>query len=120
MRSVFARLSKPELDFLTDNIIFNETDKEILTLCAEGLTELQIANKVMLAQSTITKRKRKNRKKIEDFLEVLESMTTVYVNGKRVNKEDLSKMEINIDEVKKVFAEKLAIRTDDKKLTENE
>lgn len=33
---------------------------------------------------------------------------TIYVNGKRVTKEELSKIEIHNETIKKIFAEKLA------------
>lgn len=34
-------------------------------------------------------------------------MTTVYVDGKRVTKEEIAKIEIQIESVKKMLAEKL-------------
>lgn len=34
-------------------------------------------------------------------------MTTIYVNGQRVDKKDLEKMEIHIESVKKILSEKL-------------
>lgn len=34
-------------------------------------------------------------------------MTTVYVNGKRVTKEEIAKIEIRNEAVKRIFAEKL-------------
>ena len=35
-------------------------------------------------------------------------MTTVYVNGKRVTKEEIEKIEIRNETVKRMFAEKLS------------
>lgn len=35
-------------------------------------------------------------------------MTTVYVNGKRVNKDEIAKIEIRNEAVKRMFAEKLS------------
>lgn len=37
-------------------------------------------------------------------------MTTIYVNGKRVDKEDLRKIEIDIESVKQMIANKLTKR----------
>lgn len=34
-------------------------------------------------------------------------MTTIYVNGKRVTKEDLKNIEINSENVKRILSEKL-------------
>lgn len=35
-------------------------------------------------------------------------MTTIYVNGKRVTKEEIAKIEIRNEDVKRILAEKLA------------
>lgn len=35
-------------------------------------------------------------------------MTTIYINGKRVTKEEISKIEIRNETVKQMFAEKLS------------
>lgn len=117
MRSVFTRLSKPELDFLTDNINFNDIELEILSLSAKGYTEIQVGERVGLSSSMINKRRNSVKRKIKDFLEVAENMTTLYVNGKRVSKEQISKMEIKVDEVKRIIAEKLFTDKEDERLT---
>lgn len=39
-------------------------------------------------------------------------MTTVYVNGKRVTKEEIEKIEIQNEIVKRILAEKLADKKD--------
>lgn len=41
--------------------------------------------------------------------------TIIYVNGKRVNKEDLKYIEIKNERIKRIFAEKLSSREGRKK-----
>lgn len=107
MRSVFTKLSKPELDFLTDNIIFNETDKKILILSTEKYSDIQIGNIVSLSPSMVTKRKRKIKQKIKDFLEVLEDMVTIRINGEKVSIDEIKKYDIQIDKMRNVIVKKL-------------
>lgn len=107
MRSVFTKLSKPELDFLTDNIIFNETDKKILILSTEKYSDIQIGNTVSLSPSMVTKRKRKIKQKIKDFLEVLEDMVTIRINGEKVSIDEIKKYDIQIDKMRNVIVKKL-------------
>lgn len=107
MRSKFERLSKPELDFLLDNCNFSEEEQELLRFANIGYSEIQIAEKLSLSTSSVTKKKRQIVCKIKSFLEVASEMTTIYVDGKRVTKEELKNYEIQIDSVKKMLSEKL-------------
>lgn len=107
MRSKFERLSKPELDFLIDNCNFSKDEIIILNMASTGESEIQIADKMNISLSSVTKRKKKLLCKIFDFLEAIEQMTTIYVNGKRVTKDELRNYEIKIDSVKKMLTDKL-------------
>lgn len=107
MRSRFERLSKPELDFLLDNCNFSDEERILFKMANMGNSEIQIAGKMNISISSVTKKKRHILNKIEDFLEVIESLTTIYVDGKRVTKEELKNYEIQIDKVKKILIEKL-------------
>lgn len=107
MRSKFERLSKPELDFLIDNCNFSKDEIMILNMASTGESEIQIADKMNISLSSVTKRKKKLLCKIFDFLEAIEQMTTIYVNGKRVTKDELRNYEIKIDSVKKILTDKL-------------
>lgn len=107
MRTNFNRLSKPEVDFLIDNCSFSEDENIILIMTSHGSTNIQIAEKLNISVSGIEKKKRNVREKILAFLEVSNDMTTIYVNGKRVTKEELQKHEINIKKVKDLLSEKL-------------
>lgn len=107
MRTKFERLSKPELDFFTDNCNFSYEERIILSMACIGNSEIQIAEKVNLSVSSVTKKKKAILTKMFDFLEDLEEVTTIYVNGKRVTKEELKDYEIQIESVKRILAEKL-------------
>lgn len=107
MKSRFERLSKPELEFLIDNCNFSKDEIIILNMTSVGENEIQIADKLNLSLSSITKRKRKISEKIIKFVEDMEKLTTIYVNGKRVTKDELKNYEIKIDSVKKILADKL-------------
>lgn len=107
MRSKFERLSKPEIDFLIDNCNFSEEECILLKMANAGYSEIQIAEKMNVSISGISKKKQRIDCKIKSFLEVAVEMTTIYVNGKRVTKEELKKCEIKIENVKKVILEKL-------------
>lgn len=72
-----------------------------------GESEIQIADKMNISLSSVSKKKNKILVKIFDFLEVIEEVTTIYVNGKRVTKDELKNYEIKIDSVKKMLADKL-------------
>lgn len=107
MRSKFERLSKPELDFLIDNCNFSEEEIILLKFANTGENEIQIAEKMNISASSVTKKKKKIFAKIIDFLEVIEEVTTIYVNGKRVTKDELKNYEIKIESVKKILSDKL-------------
>lgn len=107
MRSRFEKLSKPELEFLIDNCNFSKDEIIILNMANKGETEIQIADKINMSLSSITKKKRKIIEKINIFLEVIEEVTTIYVNGKRVTKDELKNYEIHIESVKKILSDKL-------------
>lgn len=107
MRSKFERLSKSELEFLIENCNFSDDEIIILNMASIGDSEVQIAGKMNLSVSSIAKRKKRLLGKILIFLEEIESVTTIYVNGKRVTKDELQKYEIQIQRVKKILADKL-------------
>lgn len=107
MRTRFERLSKPELDLFTDNCNFSKEECIILSMACTGSSEIQIAERVNLSVSSVTKKKRTILTKMLGFLEGLEEVTTIYVNGKRVTKEELKKYEISLENVKRILAEKL-------------
>lgn len=107
MKSKFERLSKPELEFLIDNCNFSKDEIIILNMASTGENEIQIADKMNISLSSVSKKKNKILVKIFDFLEVIEEVATIYVNGKRVTKDELKNYEIKIDSVKKILADKL-------------
>lgn len=107
MKSTLRRLSKSELDFLIDNCNFSKDEIIILNMASVGESEIQIADKMNISLSSVTKKKNKILVKIFDFLEVIEEVTTIYVNGKRVTKDELKKYEIHIESVKKILVDKL-------------
>lgn len=107
MRSRFERLSKPELEFLIDNCNFSREEIAILNMASVGESEIQIAEDMNISVSNVAKKKNKILIKISDFLEVADNMTTIYVNNKRVTKDELKRYEIQIDSVKKILTDKL-------------
>lgn len=107
MKSRFERLSKPELEFLIDNCNFSKDEIIILYMASTGESEIQIADKMNISLSSVSKKKSKILVKIFDFLEVIEDVTTIYVNGKRVTKDELKNYEIHIESVKKIISDKL-------------
>lgn len=107
MKSNVERLSKPELEFLIDNCNFSNEERIILNMTSAGETEIRIAEKMSLSVSSITKKKKNIFSKIIVFVEGLEEVTTIYVNGKRVTKDELKNYEIQIERVKKILLEKL-------------
>lgn len=107
MRSNFNKLSKPEVEFLTDNCSFSKEESIILNMASSGNSNIQIAERLNLSVSGVEKKKRKVRDKILEFLEVADDMTTIYVGDKRVAKEELKEIEIRIPKVKQILSEKL-------------
>lgn len=107
MRSKFERLSRPELDFLIDNCNFSKEEVIILNMANTGSSEIQISDKLHISVSGVSKKKKKIISKIKYFLEVSTEVTTIYVNGKRVTKDELRNYEIKIESVKKILSDKL-------------
>lgn len=107
MKSKFERLSKSELEFLIDNCNFSKEEIIILHMASVGENEIQIAGKLNLSTSSVTKKKRQIFQKIIDFVGGMEEVTTIYVNGKRVTKDELKNYEIHIESVKKILTDKL-------------
>lgn len=107
MRSKFERLSKPELDFLIDNCNFSDEECILLKMANVGSSEIQIAERLNMSASSVTKKKKQITGKINNFLEVVGEVTTIYVDGKRVTKDELKNYEIQIDNVKKMLSDKL-------------
>lgn len=107
MKSVLQRFSKPELDFFTENCMFTDEEVLLLNMVAREKSETEIAVKMSISESSVTKKKRRIFQKMVKFVEELEEMTTLYVNGKRVTKDELKNYEIKIDRVKKMLADKL-------------
>lgn len=107
MRSKFERLSKPEIDFLIDNCNFSTEEEILIKMANIGSGDVEIATKLNISISSVTKKKKKIENKIFAFMEVSTKLTTIYVNGKRVTKEELQKKEIKIESVIKILQEKL-------------
>lgn len=107
MKSILKRFSKPELDFFIENCAFTEDEIALLNLVIKEKSELEIAAIMNISASSVTKRKRKAFDKMKNFVEGLENMTTIYVNGKRVTKDELKNYEIKIENVKKILSDKL-------------
>lgn len=110
MRSKLERLSKPELEFLIDNCNFSDEEIIIIRMSNTGSSEVQAAERLNLSISSICKKKRQIMSKINNFLEVMEKVTTIYVNGKRVTKDELKNYEIQVESVKKILTDKLTKR----------
>lgn len=110
MRSKFENLSRPEIDFLIDNCNFSKEEESIIKMANIGIGEVQIADKLNVSVSSVAKKKAIIAIKIVGFLEAIDNLTTIYVNGKRVDKEDLRKIEIDIESVKQMIANKLTKR----------
>lgn len=107
MRTRFHKLYRCELDFLIENCNFTEDEKVLISMASQQKSDQEIASKLNISSSSVTKRKKKVNKKVLDFLEKGDYMTTVYVNGERVKKEELDKIEIHMENVKKILSEKL-------------
>ena len=107
MRSRFENLSKPELDFLIDNCNFSDDEIIIITMANTGYSEIQTAERLHISVSSVNKKKKRIMLKINNLMEVIEQVTTIYVNGKRVTKDELKNYEIQIESVKKILADKL-------------
>ena len=111
MQTHLKRLNKPELDFLKDNCIFSEEEIRILELSIAEKSDQQIADKLSMSKSTVIKKKKTIKNKIIDFLEVSKLVTTIYINGNRVTKEEIKDYEIQIEAVKQSIADKLTSKS---------
>lgn len=111
MQTHLKRLNKPELDFLKDNCIFSEEEIKILELSIAEKSDQQIADKLSMSKSTVIKKKKTIKNKIIDFLEVSKLVTTIYINGNRVTKEEIKDYEIQIEAVKQIIADKLTSKS---------
>lgn len=107
MRTRLKCLSRPEIDFLKDNCNFSAEETTLIDLAVRDNSDTQIADKLGVSLSSVTKIKRRIRNKIFDFLEVSVLLTTIYVNGERLTKDELKNCEIQIEAVKRIIAEKL-------------
>jgi hypothetical protein len=106
MRTYFHRLSKSQLDFILENCNISEDESILLNMASSRCSDIQIAEKLNVSTSCVTKRKSKMMSKILDFLED-DNMVTVYINGKPVTKEEMKEYGIQIDSVKKTIVGKL-------------
>lgn len=107
MRTRFYNLCKGEIDFLIENCNFTDDERILIEMASKRKSDLEIADRLSISTSLVTKRKKKIMQKILEFLKGDVCMTTIYVNGQRVDKKDLEKMEINVENVKKILSEKL-------------
>lgn len=104
MRSKFKRLCKPEVEFLIENCNFSKDESVLLRMASAGNSDIQIAEKLNISVSSVTKKKRWISMKILDFLQVSENFPNVYVTGSPILKEDLQS---NIEKIKNILFEKL-------------
>lgn len=86
MRTNLNRLSKPELEFLKDNCNFSDEEILLLNMAVRDFSDTQMADRLGVSNSTITKMKKRIKLKIIDFLEfpIIE------------RKENLENLEINL------------------------
>jgi hypothetical protein len=101
------RLSRPELDFLKENCNFSEEESILFDMTSKRCSDIQIADKLGVSTSTVTKRKCVLCAKIKDFIREMDTLTTVYINGKKVSKEEMQDYEVHIDQAKKIMVGKL-------------
>ena len=107
MRTRFYILCKGEIDFLIENCNFTDDERILIEMASKRKSDIEIADRLSISTSLVTKRKKKIMDKILEFLKGDVCLTTIYVNGQRVDKKDLEKMEIHIESVKKILSEKL-------------
>lgn len=107
MRTRFYNLCKGEIDFLIENCNFTDDERILIEMASKRKSDIEIADRLSISTSLVTKRKKKIMGKILEFLKGDVCLTTIYVNGQRVDKKDLEKMEIHIESVKKILSEKL-------------
>lgn len=110
MRSKFERLSKPEIDFLIDNCNFSTEEEILIKLANIGSGDVEIATKLNISTSSVTKKKKKIENKIVTFMDISTKLTTIYIDGKRVAKDELKKSEIDIETILNIISKKLIVR----------
>lgn len=69
MRTKFHRLSKPELEFLIENCNFTEDENILLMMASRRYSDIQIADKLNISTSSVTKWKRRILNKSLEFLD---------------------------------------------------
>lgn len=110
MRSKFERLSKPEIDFLIDNCNFSTEEEILIKMANIGSGDVEIATKLNISTSSVTKKKKKIENKIVTFMDISTKLTTIYIDGKRVAKDELKKSEIDIETILNIISKKLIVR----------
>jgi transposase len=68
LRTKFHRLSKPELEFLIENCNFTEDENILLMMASRRYSDIQIADKLNISMSSVTKWKRRILCKSVEFL----------------------------------------------------
>lgn len=107
MRFKVYNLSVPELEFLIDNCISSAPDAELARLAHARKTDMEIAQELAVSSETVTRQKRRILRQIFGFLEEANDMTTIYIDGKPVKKEDIENYEIKLESVKRAIKNKL-------------
>lgn len=107
MQTHFNRLSKPELEYLKNNCSFSEEEYILLSMSARNFSDIQIALQLNISISSVRFKKKKIKTKIFDFLEVSEFMTIAYINGKEISPDEIKKMELKNEQIKKIIQGKL-------------
>jgi hypothetical protein len=110
MQIKFYCLSKPEIEFLKDNCNFSEDESILLYMASMRCSDIQIAEKLNVSTSCVTKRKKKLLSKINDFLGGIEKMVTVYINGKPITADEMKNYKLQITETKNTIEAKLTKR----------
>jgi predicted metal-binding transcription factor (methanogenesis marker protein 9) len=103
----FHKLSKPELDYLRENCNFTTDEEKLLDMASKRMSDIQIADKLNISTSTVTKRKKSLAIKITEYLRSNSNMIKVYINGTQVTKEEIAKIEITADDTKRVLLSKM-------------
>jgi hypothetical protein len=99
MQYKFYKLNTSELKFLEDNCNFTEDEKILLMMASRRCSDIQIADKLGVATSTVTKRKKQLSSKINDFLEVIGTLTTIYINGKPITIDEMENYKLCVEEI---------------------
>jgi hypothetical protein len=107
MQTNIHRLSKPELEFLKDNCNFTDDESILFTMASKRCSDVQIADKLGVSTSTVTKRKKALLSKINSFLKGIDSVVNVYIDGKPVTKEEMREYKVQIREAGNAIVAKL-------------